>query len=404
MTNTDMINAERGIITLDDLRDHLQYAIGLELTTIPAYLCALYTIIPDANSAACEVIQSVVLEEMLHMSLAANVLNAIGGAPATGPVGDGPSPVPVYPATVPFIDAMPVIRLQAFSKAAVDDFIAIERPAPPEEAGPQAPPAGGRYGSIGAFYAAIEAGLRALGTPDVFRRGRAARAGCQLTSEYYYGGAGTLIEVTDLDSALAAVAEIVREGEGLPRPVLGQTAHEHLLSGARTPGRLGAPYDVDDMDRLPFGWKMYSHYARFKEIRAGRYYQPDQLVGEEPAGDILPVDWRAASPMTPDPAAQAYRGTWAYQPMMAFSAAYTALVDTVYRGFNGEPALLRQAVPGMYELKYQANSLLNMPSPLDQNQTLGPAFEYLTLPRRTAAKLVYPQRRGAESGDAAVRH
>jgi Ferritin-like len=399
-----MIDAERGIITLDDLRDHLQYAIGLELTTIPAYLCALYTITPGASSAACEVIQSVVLEEMLHMSLAANVLNAIGGAPATGPVGGGPSPVPVYPATVPFIGALPVIRLQAFSKAAVDDFIAIERPAEQVEADADMPAADGRYGSIGAFYAAIEAGLRALGTPEVFRRGRATRAGCQLTAENYYGGAGTLIEVTDLDSALAALAEIVREGEGVSRRVLRQTAHEHLLSGARTPGRLGAPYDVDDMDRLPFGWKMYSHYARFSEIRAGRYYQPDQLVAEEPAGDVLPVDWRAVRPMTPDPAAQAYRGTWAYQPMMAFSAAYTALVDTVYRGFNGDPALLGQAVPAMYELKYQASSLLNVPSPLDESQTLGPAFEYLTLPRRTAAHLVYPQRRGAEAGDATVRH
>ncbi len=399
-----MISAERGIITLDDLRDHLQYAIGLELTTIPAYLCALYTIPPGANTAACEVIQSVVLEEMLHMALAANILNAIGGAPATGPVAGGPSPVPVYPARVAFIDALPVIRLQAFSQAAIDEFIAIERPAGEEGAGEEVVPAGrDRYGSIGAFYGAIEAGLRALGTPEVFKRGGQARAGCQLTAENYYGGAGTLIEVTDLDSALAAVAEIVREGEGVSRRVLRQTAHEHLLSGARTPGRLGAPYDVDDMDRLPFGWKMYSHYARFKEIRAGRYYRPDQLVGEEPAGGILPVDWRAVSPMTPDPAAQAYRGTWAYQPMMAFNAAYTALVDTVYRGVNGEPALLCQAVPGMYELKYQANSLLNMPSPLDENKTLGPAFEYLTLPRRTVAHLVYPQRRGAESGDAAAR-
>ncbi len=390
-----MISASRGIVTLDDLRDHLQYAIGLELTTIPAYLCALYSIVPGANTAACEVIQSVVLEEMLHMALAANILNAVGGAPATGPAGGGPSPVPAYPATVPFIDAMPVIHLQAFSPAAVDEFIAIERPAGDEKT------AGGgdRYGSIGAFYAAIEAGLRALGTPGVFRQGREARAGCQLTAENYYGGAGTLIEVTDLDSARAAIGEIVREGEGVPRRVLRQTAHEHLLSGARTPGRLGAPYDVDDMDRLPFGWKMYSHYARFREIRAGRYYRPDQLVGDVPAGDMLPVDWRAVRPMVPDPAAQAYHGTWAYRPMMAFNAAYTALVDTIYRGFNGEPMLLREAVPGMYELKYQATSLLNLPSPAEPGRTLGPAFEYLTLPRRTAASLIYPQRRGAEPAD-----
>jgi hypothetical protein len=349
-----MITASREIATLDDLRDHLQYAIGLELTTIPAYLCALYSIVPGANTAACEVIQDVVLEHMLHMALAANVLNAVGGAPATGPAGGGPGPVPVYPARVPFIEALPVIRLQAFSPTAIDDFIAIERPA------------GDRYGSIGAFYAALETGLRTLGTPEVFRQGREVRAGCQLTTENYYGGGGTLIEVTDLDSALAAIGEIVREGAGVP---------------------------------LPFGGPRHPRHARLAEIRAGRYYQPGQPAGEVPAGDILPVDWRAVHPMAPDPAAPAYHGTWAYQPMMAFNAAYTALVDTIYRGFNGEPMLLREVVPGMYELKYQATSLLSLPSPAEPGRTLGPAFEYLTLPRRPAAALVYPQRRASESGD-----
>lgn len=358
-----MITARRGIVTLDDLRDHLQYAIGLELTTIPAYLCALYSIVPGANTAACEVIQSVVLEEMLRMALAANILNAVGGAPATGPAGGGPGPVPAYPATVPFIDALPVIRLRAFSPAAIDEFIAIEHP-DREEGTPVA--AGDRYGSAGAFYAAIEAGLRALGTPEVFRRGREVRAGCQLTTENYCGGAGPLIEVTDLESALAAIGEIAREGAGAPPPS---------------------------------GRTMHSRYARFAEIRAGRYYRPGQFAGEVPAGDILPVDWHAVQPMVPDPAARAYLGTWAYQPMMAFNAAWTALVDTIYRGLNGEPMLLREAVPGMYELKYQATSLLNLPSPAEPGRTLGPAFEYLTLPRPAAASLVYPQRRAAESGD-----
>jgi hypothetical protein len=354
-----MITASRGIVTLDDLRDHLQYAIGLELTAIPAYLCALYSVVPGASTAACEVIRDVVLERMLRMALAANVLNAVGGAPATGPAGGGPGPVPVYPARVPFIDALPVIRLRAFSPAAIDDFIAIERPASAartsgEGAARSPAAAGDRYGSAGAFYAAIEAGLRTLGTPRVFRRGSEARTGCQLTAENYCGGAGPLIEVTDLDSALAAIGEIRREGEGA---------------------------------------------SRFAEIRAGRYYRPDQLAGDVPAGDVLAVDWDAVQPMVPDPAAQAYHGTWAYPPMMAFNAAWTALVDTVYRGFNGEPVLLREAVPGMYELKYQATSLLSLPSPAEPGRTLGPAFEYLARPRLTVADLVYPQRRGTESGD-----
>lgn len=392
-----MITAERPIATLQELRDHLQYAIGIELTTIPAYLCALYTIQPGANAAAYEVIQSVVLEEMLHMSLAANVLNAIGGVPDSGPVGDGPSPVPVYPAKVPFIDRIPTIHLRAFSKAAIDEFIGIEQPADvPDGAAPESRP---DYGSIGEFYAAIEDGLRRLATPEVFSLGLDKRAGCQLTSEHYYGGAGTLFPVTDLDTALKAIAEIVREGEGVPESIIRQTAHEHLLSGTRTPGRLGTRYDVDDMDRLPFGWKMYSHYARFKEIRAGRYYRPDQLVGDEPAGDILPTDWRAVRPMITDPAADKYRGTAAYKPMTRCNETYTALVDMVYRSFNGEPSLLADAVLIMYELKYQSIALLNTPSPLDPDRTLGPAFEYRASPGNTAAGLIYPQQRRVASGD-----
>ena len=66
-----------------DLIDLLQTAIEVEHSTIPAYLCALYSIKDGTNQEAAQIIKSVVLEEMLHMILAANVLNAIGGHPAS---------------------------------------------------------------------------------------------------------------------------------------------------------------------------------------------------------------------------------------------------------------------------------------------------------------------------------
>ena len=69
------------ITTLNDLRAHLQWAIELEHATIPPYLCALYSIKPGKNTDAAAAITSVFVEEMLHLTLAANVLNAIGGAP-----------------------------------------------------------------------------------------------------------------------------------------------------------------------------------------------------------------------------------------------------------------------------------------------------------------------------------
>jgi len=368
-----MITAARPIADLDELREHLQYAIGVELTTIPAYLCALYTIEEGTNTAAYDVIQSVVLEEMLHMALAANVLNAIGGVPSTGPVGDGPSPVPVYPTKVPFIDKIPEIHLQRFSKAALDEFVAIEFPDDTSATSADEQ----QYGSIGAFYEAIKVGLREHCPHDVFDAAKVSRAGCQLTPDQYYGGAGSLIEVVDLRTALDAIEEIVTEGEGAPSEVLDQTADEHVVSGAETPGRLTGSHSVDDLDVLPGGWKMYSHYARFAEVRAGRHFRPDQVIGEPPEGDVLPTDWRSVRPMPLDPKAETYRGTAAYAPMVACNEAYTALVDAIYRSFNGEPDALRDAVHLMYDLKYRAAALLNTPSPLDDEGTLGPGFEYL---------------------------
>ena len=69
------------IATLESLREHLQWAIELEHFTLPPYLCALYSLDAVRNPEASEVVASVLVEEMLHMTLAANLLNAVGGRP-----------------------------------------------------------------------------------------------------------------------------------------------------------------------------------------------------------------------------------------------------------------------------------------------------------------------------------
>lgn len=370
------------IATLDELRYHLQFAIGLELTTIPPYLCALYSIVEGENVEAAEAIQSVVMEEMLHMTQTANVLNAIGGAPTPYPEGgpDGLSPIPTYPTKVSFIDRIPEVHLLPFSREALDTFIAIEEPMEPRRPLPAsgAVDAGaapdGQYDSIGAFYEAIEDGLRRLCPEEVFVEAKRTRAGCQVPPHLYYGGAGELIEVGDLDSALTALRQIVRQGEGIPVEMMRQTAAAHLMP---VPGSPRALEDVRvvDRDTTTFGWKMYSHYARFKEIREGRHYQPDQLVEEKPAGDLLPVDWHAVLPMTPDPRAEDYGGEYS-AAMRACNVAYSGLVDRIYGAFNGDPASMEAAVSAMYDLRYRILALLQTPCPLHPALRLGPAFQY----------------------------
>jgi hypothetical protein len=85
------------IATLESLREHLQWAIELEHFTLPPYLCALYSIDAVRNPEASEVVASVFIEEMLHMTLAANLLNAVGGRPRL----DSPQMLPGCPRCLP---------------------------------------------------------------------------------------------------------------------------------------------------------------------------------------------------------------------------------------------------------------------------------------------------------------
>src|ERR1700730_14982726 len=59
----------------------LQTALELELATIPPYLIALLSIKLPSNREPAELIRSVMVEEMLHLALVANVINALGGEP-----------------------------------------------------------------------------------------------------------------------------------------------------------------------------------------------------------------------------------------------------------------------------------------------------------------------------------
>src|SRR5438270_13042874 len=101
--------------TLEDLRRHLQWAIELEHATIPPYMCALYSLDPERNPEAAQVVGTVLTEEMLHLALAANLLNAVGGAPML----DAPELLPPYPHPLPHSDGSVPIHLAPFGPEAL---------------------------------------------------------------------------------------------------------------------------------------------------------------------------------------------------------------------------------------------------------------------------------------------
>jgi hypothetical protein len=198
------------IATLESLREHLQWAIELEHFTLPPYLCALYSLDAVRNPEASKAVASVLVEEMLHMTLAANLLNAVGGRPQL----DTPQMLSVYPRCLPHGlclahgDRWFEVPLLPFGPEALDVFLKIEQPVAagglPESDG---------YETIGQFYHAVRSGLLDLwidlGAPRVFC-GEPAR---QIADAPFPGG-GRIFAINSLATALAALDEIVEQGEG----------------------------------------------------------------------------------------------------------------------------------------------------------------------------------------------
>lgn len=355
-----------------ELKALLQLAVGLELSTIPVYLTALYSIKDGTNTDAAQTIRSVVMEEMLHMALAANVLNALGEAPSVKPVDfrghKGLKPVPEYPLNNPLISGIGELALRPLTRGAVDSFVRIEHPFHGAAAVSAIRCAENSYPTIGEFYEAIRTALEEKCKDRDFSATRQVRA------TEYYGGAGQVIEVKDRKTAVAAIHKIIDEGEGLPEGKLEEQAKK-----------------VTDEDRLNSGWQMYSHYARFRELQTGRRFRTDQKAGDEPKGSLLLVDYDAVHPAMFVQRNGATTGGPEGAALNEFDLAYSQLVDDLYLAFAGGQKKVKDklapngertgdplplAVHGMYALKNRAVALMRTPNPANPAHTLCPRFFY----------------------------
>ncbi len=323
------------------LREALQQAVMLEHATIPVYLYALYSIkpeslVPGRNLEVYDLLRSVVLEEMIHMSLACNILNAVGGKPLI----DDPGFVPRFPGPLPgAIDNGLIVGLRPFSRQRVhDEFMGIEEPEDPlqfpvgalADAGP--PPT-----TIGQFYAAIRDRIQALGE-RVFT-GDPAR---QVSGAPFFPD---LRPVTDVASAVAAIDLIVEEGEGTSTSPLDQE---------------------DDL----------AHYYKFAEIWHGRrLVATPEPPGWAYAGDPIPFDPAGVWPAVSDPHADQYpAGSAARYANDTFNYTYTSLLKALHATFNGRRDQFNVAVGVMESLKTLALTLFATPA--GDGRTAGPTFEY----------------------------
>jgi hypothetical protein len=331
------------ITDLASLQAALQKAIELEHATIPPYLTAYYTLRPnskDGAAAARTVIHSIVIEEMLHMQLACNILNAIGGAPLI----NAPNFIPNYPGPLPMgiggADGL-VVGIKRYSKATVQNtFMEIEEPENPIHI-PVKPTAlefiAPSFETIGQFYTAIG--------NEIVRLNK--------ESNIFTGDPGRQVPgatiVTDVDSALAAIATIVTQGEGTP------------TSPADSPTE-------------------YAHYYRFEELFMGMQIvvDPNSKVGYsfDPSKPIVVDDTADVTQMADNPRTVDLSSNWrAGQLADECDAIYTKLLNALHIGFNGQPEWIdRNAVSVMFEFKNCIEELLQQQ--LADGLYAGPRFLY----------------------------
>jgi hypothetical protein len=329
-----------GIATLAALREHLQWAIELEHATVPPYLCALYSIDADRNPEVAEVVRSVFIEEMLHITLAANLLNAVGGRPRI----DTPQMLAPYPRSLPHADGSFEISLLPFGAEALDLFLRIEHPSALD-----ADPESDCYETIGQFYDAIRLGMRQLcahlGEKNLF---------CGDPQRQVSDG-GRITVVNSLESALAALDQIVVQGEGAHRTEVWDGELEMFHP------------DHDEV----------GHYFRFLQLKLGRCYRHGDTVASGPTGHVISVDWAGVRPMQPNPGAADHAPRSRIRIAQDdFNRTYCTLLELLDQTFDGNPQKLDLAFGAMYRLKDQANALMHMPT-ADGLATAGPTFEYV---------------------------
>ena len=325
--------------SIEEAMGQLQVAIGVEFGTLPPYLYAMFSIPPEENVASAQLIKSVLMQEMVHMCLASNILNAIGGNPVLTP--------PTYPGQLPGHigpdGTALVVSLLPFSQAAMQQGMSIEQP----ETKPNLPvvdlalaEAAPAAVTIGQFYDALDAFLATL-NPRAWKTNRN-----QIDDSQFFSG--QLFAVNGYADAHRAISIIVSEGEGT------------------------GDNPLDFADEV-------AHYYRFGEIFNNKVLtkipeDPGYQWGPEPLG----VDWSQVFPAITDPQKHDFSGDppAARAAQAACNRAYTQMVDALRGAITGRPAQLGVAVRAMFDLRMATQVALRSPL-ADGTSVSGPAFVYI---------------------------
>ena len=329
---------------LQQVQADLQRALELELFTLPPYLTALYSIHENTNEAGRDAIQSVAMEEMLHIILVANIMNAIGAKPTLFTNVERY----FYPSKIPHIDTgHKEVQLCGFSKEALKHFMDIEKP----DYDPHTASHSNQLDTIGEFYETIMKGLIRL-CPDKAAENKLFSGDRSLQippDHYYYGAGGKTISVTNLTTAIEALEEIAEQGEG----------RKDVSNVSGNKAKFGQP-------------KERAHYYRFREIFYAREYIQDTNIEDIPKGPRIDVNFDFVYPMQISPTATNVPA----DARAGFDVCYGSLLKNLEKGLNGNHAALDVAISDMHALRHHVVNLMHIPKK-NSNKTLGPPFWFV---------------------------
>lgn len=344
---------------VESVKSKLRVAIQLEHATIPPYLYAMYSLgMAPINARVAAIIKSVVVEEMLHMTLACNVLNALNECPNIA----SPDFPAKYPGHLPGgIEGSLIVGLEPFSIDVVKrTFMEIEAPEKPldfeDPTGRTHDPSAEGI-SIGEFYTQLIEDLE-----DLRKKGYEPFTGDHKRQVQPPFPEGSI--VTGYDSAIASLKLIIDQGEGSTASPLEDPTHSH-----------GHPANS------------YAHYYRFAEIYHGWTLVPNPnakpsdppekqyLFGDRANGSkVVTFDRSLVAKIPTNPKAAHYpAGSAQRHAIDGFNYTYTSVLKGLNAAFNGNPGALGPAINAMMSLRQQALDMMagvNLPEPV------GPSFEY----------------------------
>jgi rubrerythrin len=411
------------IENVEQLKEYLQVAIQLEHATIPPYLTAAYSAKIEANKPSIDIIRAVAKEEMLHLTQAANLLNAIDGQPDL----ISPDFVPPYPTHLPTGQDDFDVGIEKFSNHALKIFFAIERPTSlkPEDAEivrhiKKTVPISGRHidkcmlenenplipvAKVGDDKYELHYNIALVPHHHLTAKRKAiseagdslvprvpAKSSAENRIELHYWSIGEFYKAIHLGFVeLAHKMEMKALFTGDPKrqvdPKYYYSAGGELmvvtdLKSALAAIDLIAGQGEGSNHRVYDGEGELAHYYRFDQIQKKRYYRDPNKDGtgdkaDHPQGGGFPVDMDSVFSIKTNAKVADYHGHPELEERaLLFNGRYKRFLEKLNTAFNGYPELLggRVFVEEMFRIERAMERLIHNKIP-GRDENAAPTFE-----------------------------